>query len=58
MGEEHIERVTWSGGRARLWRVRTDEELREIYKGVGILAHIETRDWNELYTYEGMLISL
>jgi len=36
MGEENIERDTWTGGRARLCRVRTDEELREVYKDVGI----------------------
>jgi len=31
MGEENIERDTWIGGRARIWRVRTVEELRETH---------------------------
>jgi len=36
MGEENVERGTWTGGRARIWRVRTDEELREVYKDMDV----------------------
>jgi len=44
MGEENIERDTWTGGTARIWRVRTDEELRAIYKDLGIESDIKTRN--------------
>jgi len=36
VGGEHIERGTWSGGGARIWIARTDEELREVCKDVGL----------------------
>jgi len=43
MGEENIERDTRAGGRARIWGVRTDEGLREIYIDVDIVADIKKK---------------
>jgi hypothetical protein len=39
MGQEYIN-DTWTGGRARNMDTRTDQELRELYKDLEIVADI------------------
>jgi hypothetical protein len=34
----------WTGGTARKWRLRTDQELRELYKDRDLVADIGM-DW-------------
>jgi hypothetical protein len=31
-----------------LWTIRTDQELRELYTDLDIVADIQRRDWNGL----------
>jgi hypothetical protein len=39
-GEENVKSDIWTGGRARNAKVRTDQELREVYKDIGIVPVI------------------
>jgi len=43
MGEENKKRNTRTGGRARIWRIITDQELTEIYKDLDIVADIKKK---------------
>jgi hypothetical protein len=44
MGEGNIILDKWTGGRTRIWRVRTDQELRNVYKDLDVIADIKRRD--------------
>ena len=59
MNEKHTNRMsTWerkilsrTGGPVAeqgIWRIRTDQELRELYKDLDIAAGIKRRKWNGL----------
>jgi len=44
MGEENIKKYTWTSGRARNMVRRTNQELRELYKNLDIVADIKTEE--------------
>ena len=43
MGEENIKKHTWTSGRARNME-RSNQELRDLYKNLDIIADIKTEE--------------
>ena len=43
MGEEHIKKDVWTGGRATIWRIRTNEELMVLYKDLAIVTEFKKK---------------
>jgi hypothetical protein len=43
MWEGNMKKVTWAGGRGRIWRVTNNQELRELYKHLDIVADIKKK---------------
>jgi hypothetical protein len=53
-GERKILRICGTSGRARKWKVRTNQELRELYKDVEIVADIK----KENLVWTGHVVSM
>jgi hypothetical protein len=53
-GERKILRIRGTNRRARKWKVRTNQELRELYKGVEIVADIK----KENLVWTGHVVSM
>jgi hypothetical protein len=52
--EKNIKKDMWISGTGRNMRTRTNQELRELYKDLDIVAGIKNEDWNG-WVREGQL---
>jgi len=43
MGEEDTKKDICTGDRARIWKIRNDQEFRELYKDLDIVADIRRK---------------
>jgi hypothetical protein len=48
MGEENNKKDTGTVAEKGIWRMRTNEELGELYKDLDVVTDIKRRDWNGL----------
>jgi hypothetical protein len=43
VGEENSEKSVWTSNRTRVWRIRRNEELRELYKAPDLVVDIKMK---------------
>jgi len=48
MKEENIKEDIWTSGTKGTQRIKTNQELQNLYKDFDIVAHIKKKDWNGL----------
>jgi hypothetical protein len=46
MKEENIKEDIWTSGTKETWRIKSNQELQNLYKGSDIIAHTKKKDWN------------